>query len=120
METSETLGVSKNTEATDLQDIEKDQPRTEPLSAKGKVPDSISLIPSTQTVYRMDCLRRNHKRYYSYSFSAVMHHAMTQVSLKRGLNKFKEKGEKAISKDLIQLHMNSTFQPLTTGDLSNK
>ena len=49
-----------------------------------------------------------------------MHHTMTHVSLKRGLKKTKEKVEKAISKELLQLHMKSTFRLLMAGDLSNK
>ena len=57
-----------------------------------------ALALSTQAVYRMDFLRNNQKQGYRYRFSKIMHHAMTQVSLKRGLKKIKEKGEKAVSK----------------------
>ena len=56
----------------------------------------ITLIPSTKAVYGMERLINNRKRNYSYQFPSVMHHAMTQVSLKRGTNKFKENGEKAL------------------------
>ena len=68
----------------------------------------------------MDLLRKNRKRDYSYHFASVMHHVMTQVYLKRGLNQFKEKGEKAVSKDLLQLHTKITTRPLTEGDLTNR
>jgi hypothetical protein len=34
-----------------------------------------------------------------------VHHSMTQYSLKKGLNKFKNIGEEAVSKELLQLHM---------------
>ena len=45
---------------------------------------------------------------------------MTQVSLNWGIKKFKEKVEKAVSKELLQLHPKSTFIPLTAGDLRDK
>ena len=57
-----------------------------------------ALAPSTQAVYGMDCLSNNQKQGYRYRFSEIMHHAMTQVSLKRGLKQLKEKGEKSVSK----------------------
>ena len=49
-----------------------------------------------------------------------MHHTMTHVSLKRGLKKTKEKVEKAISKELLQLHMKITFQTLMARELNGK
>ena len=49
-----------------------------------------------------------------------MHHAMTRVLLKRGLKQFKEKGEKAVTKELLQLYLNTTFRPITAGDLRDK
>ena len=48
-----------------------------------------------------------------------MHHAMTQVSTTIGLKKFKENGENAVSKELLQLHTKSTFIPLKEGDLTD-
>jgi hypothetical protein len=47
-----------------------------------------------------------------------MHHAMTQYSLKKGLKKFKEVGEEAVSKELLQLHMRDTFKPQDSEELS--
>jgi hypothetical protein len=47
-----------------------------------------------------------------------MHHAMTQYSLKKGLKKFKEIGEEAVSKELLQLHMRDTFKPQNAEELS--
>jgi hypothetical protein len=47
-----------------------------------------------------------------------MHHAMTQYSLKKGLKKFKEVGEEAVSKELLQLHMRDTFKPQNAEELS--
>jgi hypothetical protein len=47
-----------------------------------------------------------------------MHHAMTQYSLKKGLKKFKEVGEEAVPKELLQLHMRDTFKPQNAKELS--
>jgi hypothetical protein len=47
-----------------------------------------------------------------------MHHAMTQYSLKEGLKKFKEIGEEAVSKELLQLHTRDTFKPQNAEELS--
>ena len=49
-----------------------------------------------------------------------MHHEITQVYLKRGLKQFKEKGENPVSKELIQLHKNSTLSPLAAGDIDDR
>jgi hypothetical protein len=43
---------------------------------------------------------------------------MTQYSLKKGLKKFKKVGEKAVSKELLQLHMRDTFIPQDVSKLS--
>jgi hypothetical protein len=43
---------------------------------------------------------------------------MTQYSLKRGLQKFKEKGKEAVSKELEQLHLKQTFAPQDAKDLT--
>ena len=127
VEKSETTIVTEHNKATDPQDTEEDHTSTKPLVSKGKwetpdkgIPHLSALMPSTQAVYGMDCLRKNRKRDYSYRFSAVMHHTMMQVSLNQGLKHFKEKGEKATPKELLQLHMKSTLRPHTAGDLSNK
>ena len=68
----------------------------------------------------MDRLGKNQNLYYSYHFSEIINHSMMQVSLNRGLEKFKEKLEKSVSKELIQIHPKITFRPLMAGDLSNK
>jgi hypothetical protein len=67
-----------------------------------------SMTPSIQRVYG---LRPNRARDYSHLHANVVHHAMTQYSLKRALNKFKVKAEEAASKELMQLHMKDTFEP---------
>jgi hypothetical protein len=43
---------------------------------------------------------------------------MTQYSVKSGLKKFKEKGEDAISKELMHLHLSDTFAPQCSKQLS--
>ena len=63
---------------------------------------------------------KNQKRDYSYCFASVMHHAMTQVYLKRGLKKLKEKRENAVSKEFLQIHMNIKLKPLTAGDITDR
>jgi hypothetical protein len=53
------------------------------------------------------------------SHATIMHHAMTQYSLKKGLKKFQKVGEAAVSKELEQLHMRETFTPQHSNDLSD-
>jgi hypothetical protein len=54
-----------------------------------------------------------------FSHATIMHHAMTQYSLKKGLRKFKKVGEEAVSKELKQLHMRDTFTPQDSDNLSD-
>jgi hypothetical protein len=50
----------------------------------------------------------------------IVHHAMTKYSLNKGLRKFQKEGEKAVEKELEQLHMKETFAPVNEGDLTEK
>ena len=68
----------------------------------------------------MERLRKKWKRDYSYRFASVMHHATTQVSLKIGLNKFKDKGEMTVYKELLQLQMKITRRKITAWDLTDR
>ena len=43
---------------------------------------------------------------------------MTQYTLKKGLRKFREKGEAAISKEMLQLHDMDVFEPIFAADLT--
>jgi hypothetical protein len=61
-----------------------------------------TMIPSVQSTYG---LRNKRARDYSHLQANIVHHAMTQYSLNRGLRKFREKGEKSVEKELGQLHM---------------
>jgi hypothetical protein len=77
-----------------------------------------SMTPSIQRVHE---LRRRKPRDYSqiHSHATIMHHAMTQYSLKKGLRKFQKVGEEAVSKELNQLHMRETLTPQHSNDLSD-
>jgi hypothetical protein len=80
-------------------------------------PDSM-----TPSVQRTHGLRPRKPRDYSHMFShaTVMHHAMTQYSLRKGLKKFQKVGEEAVSKELKQLHMRDTFAPQNSEELSDE
>jgi hypothetical protein len=73
------------------------------------------MTPSVQSTYG---IRPKRARDYSHLHANVVHRAMTQYSLNRGLRKFREKGEKAVEKELGQLHMKETFSPVQVKDLS--
>jgi hypothetical protein len=45
---------------------------------------------------------------------------MTQYSFKKGLKKFQDKAEDAVSKELMQLHMKDTFAPQDATELTEK
>jgi hypothetical protein len=76
----------------------------------------------TPSVQRAHGLRPRKARDYSHMFShaTVMHHAMAQYSLKKGLRKFQKVGEAAVSKELKQLHMRDTFAPQDSKNLTAK
>ena len=118
----------------DQEDIDEALPENEALPEdkydRGEIEDedeipnevyhTITLTPSTQELYGMDRLIKNRNQDYIYRFASVMHHEMIQVSLKRGLKQFKERGKKAVSKELLQLHTNITFRTLKAGDLTDR
>jgi hypothetical protein len=75
----------------------------------------------TTSIQRRYGLRPRKARDYSHMFShaTVMHHAMTQYSLKKGLMGFQKVGEEAVSKELKQLHTRDTFTPQDSSELSD-
>jgi hypothetical protein len=77
-----------------------------------------SMTPSIQRVHG---LRPRKPRDYSHmhSHATIMHHAMTQYSLKKGLKKFHKVGEASVSKELEQLHMRETFTSQHSNDISD-
>jgi hypothetical protein len=53
-------------------------------------------------------------------YALVAHYIMVQYSLKTGMKHFKERGEKAVSKELAQLHFRHTFEPINPKDLNEQ
>jgi hypothetical protein len=90
MEVAETTGVVNNEE-----DEVGQEPNMEPYNP-------YTWTPSVQRVHG---IRPRKGRTFSHVHATVMHHAMTQYSLKKGLKKFKEVGEEAVSKELLHLYM---------------
>jgi hypothetical protein len=76
----------------------------------------------TPSIQSMCGLRPRRLRDYDYSHTHanIVHHAMTQYSLNKGLRKFQKEGEKAVETELEQLHMKDTFPPVNKGDLATK
>ena len=50
----------------------------------------------------------------------IIHCALTQLSMKRGINKFKQKGKNVVTVELEQLHRRDAFQLVRTENLSEK
>jgi hypothetical protein len=92
---------------------EDDEPEEEIPDDEVYHPDTMS--PSVQSTYG---LRPKRARDYIHLHANIVHHAMNQYSLNRGLRKFREKGEKAVEKELGQLHMKETFSPVQVKYLS--
>ena len=52
------------------------------------------------------------------SWDHVVHYAMTQLSMKAGLKRWRTKGSQAVSNELSQLHLQDTFRPINPKSLS--
>ena len=50
----------------------------------------------------------------------VVRQVFTQLSMKKGLAEWKEHGEDAITKELKQLHMQNTFEPVHPSSLTKE
>ena len=70
-------------------------------------------ITQTQPVLPPDYHLSNH-------YALVSHYVMTQLSMKAGLKRWKEKGVKAITSELEQLHFRDTFEPMHPEQLNKK
>ena len=67
-------------------------------------------------------LRQNRTRSYAHLHAQVddkdilmpdaVHYMMAQLSIKQVLKKFKETGEEAVSKELLQIHLRDAFAPV--------
>jgi hypothetical protein len=77
-----------------------------------------SITPSIQRVHGLRP-RKSWDYSHMHSRATIMHHAMTQYSLKKGLRKFQKVGEEAVSKELKQLHIRETFTPQHSNDHSD-
>ena len=79
-------------------------------------------VPTVEHTYNF--LRRTHPQpdYTNrYGFQAtIIHCALTQLSMKRGLKKFKKKGETAVTAELEQLHRRDAFRPVQRENLTEK
>jgi hypothetical protein len=105
--------LSPRSDYTSDSDDEDDEPDEEIPDDEVYHPDTMA--PSVQSTYG---LRPKRARDYIHLHANVVHHAMTQYSLNKGLRKFREKGEKTVEKELGQLHMKETFSPVQVKDLS--
>jgi hypothetical protein len=85
-----------------------------------EIPDDEVYNPNTMTpsVHSIYGLRPRRARDYSHLHTNIVHHAMTQYSLNKGLRKFKVKGEQAVEKELEQLHLKETFAPVEVSNLT--
>jgi hypothetical protein len=54
-----------------------------------------------------------------FSHATVIHHLMTQYSLRKELKKFQKVGEE-VSKELKQLHTRDTFAPQNSEEVSDE
>ena len=79
-------------------------------------------VPTVEHTYKLG-KRINPRPYCTnrYGFQAtIINCALTQLSIKRGLKKFKKKGEKAVTAELEQLHRRDAFRPVRTENLTEK
>eukprot|EP00957_Ditylum_brightwellii_P022548 1701161-Ditylum_brightwellii.AAC.1 len=53
-------------------------------------------------------------------FDDVVHFALTQYSLKKGLKRFETEGEEAVKEEFQQLHQKEIFTPIAPQDLTHK
>jgi hypothetical protein len=85
--------LSPRSDYTSDSDNEDDEPDEEIPDDEVYHPDTVT--PSVQSTYGLIPKRA---RDYSHLHANIVHHAMTQYSLNRGLRKFRGKGEKAVEK----------------------
>ena len=79
-------------------------------------------VPTVEHTYNLR-IRRNPSPDYTnkYRFQAtIIHCALTQLSMKRGLNKFKQKGKETVTAELEQIHRRYAFRPVRTENLTEK
>ena len=77
--------------------------------------DTISPESQTPLVQSTFGLKPHQKRDCSFCDAHVIHHVMTQVSLKQGLKKWPKESDAVVNKEMSQMHEKSVFEP-THGD----
>jgi hypothetical protein len=86
---------------TDSDDDEKEEEQGKEIP-DDEVYHPDTMTPSIQSTYG---LRPRRARDYIHMHANIVHHAMTQYSLSKGLRKFQKEGEKSVEKELEQLHI---------------
>ena len=79
-------------------------------------------VPTVEHTYNLQQgmnQRTDYTNIYEFQ-STIIHCAQTQLSMKRGLNKFKFSGGKSVTAELEQLHRRDSFQTVRTENLSEK
>ena len=57
---------------------------------------------------------------YGAYWDQVLHCSMTQLSMKAGMRQWGDKGQNAVSKELSQLHMRDTLEPINPKTLKKQ
>ena len=79
-------------------------------------------VPTVEHTYNLR-QRSNPRTYYTniYGFQVkIIHCALTQLSMKCGLNTFNQKYEKSVTGELEQLHRRDALRPVITENPSEK
>ena len=79
----------------------------------------VTKVEHTYNLRRSRNLRPEYTNRYVFQ-ATIIHCALTQLSMKRGLKKFKQKDKKAVTVELEQLHRRDAFWPVITENLSEK
>ena len=98
-------------EGTDL--LAENETETEDTPNENVIHPNLQ-VPTVQHTYNLQ-RRRNPRPDYTngYGFQAtIIHCALTQLSIKRELNKFNQKGKKAVTAELEQPHRRDAFRPV--------
>ena len=87
------------------------------------VPLSVPANLDVPTMEHTDNLRRRSNPRPDYtniygSQATIIHCALTQLSMKRGINKLNKKGGELVTAEIEQLHKRDEFQPVRTENLT--
>ena len=107
------------TEGTDL--LVGTETKTEDARNENVIHPALQ-VPTVEHTYNLWRRRNTHPDYTNrYGFQAtIIHCALTQLSMKRGLKKFKQKGKTLVTAELEQLHRRDAFRPVITENLAEK